>query len=294
MGHATGALSTGQRSQRVTREARVRGRTFTAVALAFCAIASAGTAGAQSMWDDPAFLLYRQAIEAMDRKAFAEADELTAKAIAQYAAHPLAYYLRGQAAAAQSRWEEAAAAFGKAAALYPGSFAAQRDLGVSLERLDKFPAAVQAYTAALAIRESDDLRARMAFALVEAGEEPRALTELQTLAARDTTLPEVWSMLGRITYGNGDWPAAEKAYTRAAALRDDGRTWFNLGVVRARLNNMQGALQAFERAAQHTDVKKQADTEAARIREAMTRDGGTSRQIRTPGQYSVPAGTSPR
>jgi len=278
----------------VKRGSRARGRRVTALSLAFCAIAGTGMAGAQSMWDDPAFQLYRQAMDAMDRKAFAEAGALTAKAIEQYPAHPLAYYLRGQAAAAESRWDEAAAAFGRAAELYPGSFAAKRDLGAVLERLDKFEEAARAYAAALAIRDRDELRARMAFALVEAGEEPRAMVELQALAARDTTLPEVWSTLGRLSYGNGEWPAAEKAYARAAALRDDGRTWFNLGVVRARLNDLPGALDAFQKAARHADVKKQADGEATRIREAMTRDSGTARQLRTPGQYAVPAGPSTR
>jgi Tfp pilus assembly protein PilF len=246
-----------------------------AVLMAGGAVLASGAAIAQSMWDDPAFVLYRQAAEAMERRSFADAEALAAKAIAQYPDHALAYYLRGQAAA-QSHWDDAATSLGKAVALYPGSVAARRDLGAVLERQDRFADAAQAYAAALDIRDSDELRVRLAYALAEAGDEPRALGERHKLTDRDTALPEAWSLLARITYGDGDWAAAEKAYARAAALRDNGRTWFNLGVVRVRLNDLPGALQAFERAAKHPDVKTQADAEASRVRAAI---GGSRRRV---------------
>lgn len=265
-----------------------RGRGLTAVALALSLTACAGSATAQTIWDDPAFLLFRQAMDAMNAREYARATELTTQAIAKLPNHPLAFYVRGQAAAAQSHWDEAAAAFGRTAELYPGSFAAQRDLGASLEHLGRVKEAAKAFEAALALREEDDLRARLAFMLAEHGEPALARTELEKLAARESTLPAVWSTLGRLAYEAKEWAPAEKAYARASSLKDDGRTWFNLGVVRVRLQDLPGALQAFERAAQHADVKPQAETEAGRIRDAMSRDTGPARQLRTPGQYSVP------
>lgn len=266
-----------------------RGRGLAVIALALGLIACATTSVVgQTIWDDPAFSLFRQAMDAMNAKDFGRAAELTAQAIATLPNHPLAYYVRGQAAAAQGRWEDAAAAFGKAAELYPGSFAAQRDLGASLEHLDKATDAAKAYEAALALRDEDELRARMAFMLFEHGEGPKARAQLERLTARDTKMPAVWSTLGRIDYEEGEWAAAEKAYARASSLMDDGRTWFNLGVVRVRLQDYPGALQAFERASKHPDVKQQAEAEVGRIREAMSRDTGPARQLRTPGQYSVP------
>ena len=72
----------------------------------------------------------------------------------------------------------------------------------------------------------------------------------------------------RVFRETGDLRASEKAFTQAVAIRDDGRTWFNLGVVRARLNDSPGALDAFEHAAQHTDTKDQAQKEIARIKGA--------------------------
>ena len=189
MGHLAGSLRADRPLSR-----RPRGHRWTAIGLAFCAIAGAGTTvAAQGIWDDPAFALYRQAVEAMDRKDYAKASELSAQAIAQQPTHVLAHYLRGQAAMFQSRWEDAAVAFGKAAELYPGSFAAQRDLGGASEQLDRVDDAARAYEAALALRDQDELRARLAFMLLKAGQQPRALTPLQALADRDTKTPEVWS-----------------------------------------------------------------------------------------------------
>ena len=250
----------------------MRGRYFTAMSFAFCALAGVGSAGAQTIWDDPAFALYRQALEAMDKKDYARAGELAAQSITKQPGNVLAHYLRGQAAAAQSRWDDAAAAFAKVAELYPESFAARRDLGISLENLNRLPDAVRAYDAALALKDQDDLRARLAMILIDAGEEPRAFKELQTLAARNSTVPQVWSALGRLHFESGELADSEKAYAKAVALKDDGRGWFNLAVVRTRLQDTPGALQAFERAAKHPEVKAQAEAEISRLRDAGKRD----------------------
>jgi tetratricopeptide (TPR) repeat protein len=264
MGHPAGSF----RAERPLSR-RPRGHRWTAVGLAFCAIATTGYASAQGIWDDPAFALYRQAVEAMDRKDYAKASELSGQAIAEQPTHVLAHYLRGQAAMFQSRWEDAAAAFGKVVELYPASFAARRDLAGANEQLNRVDDAARAYEAALALRDQDDLRLRLAFMLLKAGQLPRALTHLQTLADRDTRTPEVWSTLGRLAYEQSDLPGAEKAFTRAATLRDEGRAWFNVGVVRTRLNDLPGALQAYEKAAQHREMREPAQKEAAKVREVM-------------------------
>lgn len=271
MGHPTGTLRAERPLSRTRAPRFPGGHHWTAVGLAFCAIASVGSASAQGIWDDPAFSLYRQAVEAMDKKDYARASELTGQAIAQRPTHVLAYYLRGQAAMFQSRWDEAIAAFGKVVELYPASFAGHRDLGSAYEQLNRVDDAAREYEAALELRDQDDLRVRLAFMLLKANQQPRALPHLQALAERDSKAPEVWSALGRVAYEKSDLPVAEKDFTRAAALRDDGRTWFNLGVVRTRLNDLPGALAAFERAAQHRETREPAQKEITKVREAMKR-----------------------
>ena len=144
--------------------------------MAFCAIAGAGSAGAQGLWDDAAFSLYRQAVEAMNRKDYDAADRLVAEAIRQYPNHLLAHYLRGQAALAQSRWDAAAVAFGRVTELYPGSFAGWKSLGIAQEEVGKTDDAARAYETALTLTPADDeLRARLAFMLLKTGQEAKAM-----------------------------------------------------------------------------------------------------------------------
>ena len=279
MGNAPGAfradrtMSGEARSRRdfIAPHGRRRsGRRWTAVGMALCALASAGPTGAQSLWDDPAFALYRQAVEAMDGKDYARASDLAGQAIAAYPDHLLAHYLRGQAALAASRWEDAAQALGKVIALYPGSFAAYRDLGTAYQQLGRVPDAARAYEGALAIRPDDeDTQIRLAFTYLNAGDTDRAMPHLQRLAERDSKAPEVWTALARAAYGKGDLAASEASFTRAVALKDDGRNWFNLAVVRMRRDDFPGALQAFERSAAHAETQEQAKGEIAKLREAM-------------------------
>lgn len=269
MGHLARSLRAERPLSRTHSPRFPGGHHWTAVGLAFCAIASVGSASAQGIWEDPAFSLYRQAVEAMDKKDYARASELSGQAVAQQPTHVLAHYLRGQAAMFQSRWDDAAAAFAKVVELYPGSFAGHRDLGGAYEQLNRVDDAAREYEAAIALRDQDDLRVRLAFMLLKANRQPSALPHLQALADRDSKAPEVWNALARVAYDKSDLSTAEKNFTRAAALRDDGRTWFNLGVVRTRLNDLPGALQAFEKAVQHSDTRQPAQKEVAKVREAM-------------------------
>ena len=78
----------------------------------------------------------------------------------------------------------------------------------------------------------------------------------------------MWIALGRKAYDAGDLAATEKAFVRATSLRDDGATWFNLGVVRLRLDTPTRAREAFERAAAHAATHEQATKELERLKAA--------------------------
>jgi predicted Zn-dependent protease len=230
------------------------------------AVTAAGSAYAQSLTDDPAFALYRQAVQATEAKDYARASQLAKEAIAQYPDHLLAWYLLGQSAMGRSAWDEAADAFGNVVKRYPASFAGQRDLGLALEHLGKTDDSRAAFEKAIALRpDSQDVRLRLAFMLYEKGQKDAALPHLETLAGANSTAPEVWLLLARTYYERNDLAASEKAFTRAAGLRDDGKTWFNLGVVRLRLNNPTGARDAFKRASEHNEVREQAMRELDKL-----------------------------
>ena len=231
---------------------------------------SASAVGAQSLWDDPAFALYRQAVEAMEAKDFARASTLADEAIKAYPDHILAYYLRGQAALAERRWPDAATAFGKVVALYPGSFAGQRDLGTALQQAGRSEEAVRAYEAALKIKpDSEDIQLRLAFLFVNAKQSDKAQPLLQALAEKGTKAYDVYTTLARIAYEKDDFAGSEAAFVKALAVRDDGKTWFNLGVVRVRRNDLKGALDAFEHAAKHAETKEQAAKEIEKVKAAQ-------------------------
>jgi tetratricopeptide (TPR) repeat protein len=185
----------------------------------------------------------------------------------------LAHYLLAQAALAQQRWDEAVTALQAVVRLYPKSFAGHRELGVALAQLDRAPEAARAFEAALALRPAgadlqdlQDVQLRLALVRLKAGERDAALALLTALAQADTAIPEVWSALGRLHYEAERFADSERAFRRSAELRDDGRTWFNLAVVRLRLYDKPGAIEALERAARHPEVNAQAVAELGRLR----------------------------
>jgi predicted Zn-dependent protease len=243
----------------------------TVIGLAILALgAGAGGVGAQSLWDDPAFAFYRQAVEAMEAKDFSRASALADEAIKAYPDHVMAYYLRGQAALAERRWPDAATAFAKVVALYPGSFAGQRDLGMALQQAGRLDEAARAYEAALALKpDNEDIQLRLAFVFVNGKQPDKAQPLLQALADRGTKAYDVYSTLARIAYEKNDLAGSEAAFVKALAVRDDGKTWFNLGVVRARRNDLKGALDAFERGAKHAETKEQAAKEIEKVKAAQ-------------------------
>ena len=231
------------------------------------ATAVAAAAQAQTLTDDPAFALYRQAVQAAEERDYARATQLAREAIAQYPDHLLAWYLLGQAAMGRSAWEEAADAFTNVVKRYPASFAAHRDLGLALENLGRVDEARAAFESALTRRpDNQDVRLRLAFMLYDKGRRDEALPHLQALADADSRAAEVWLLLARTYYERNDLPASEKAFTRAVGLRDDGKTWFNLGVVRLRLDDRDAARAAFARAAAHPEVRERATRELDKLR----------------------------
>lgn len=235
-------------------------------AAAALSLLAASPSAAQSLDDDPAFALYRQAAEAFEAKDYGRAAALARDSLVHYPENLQAQYLLGQAALAEERWEEAAAAFRKVVALSRSAFAGHRELGTALAQAGHTERAIEAFEAALKLRpENEPVRLRLAFLQLQAGNRDAAFPQLRALADKGTKEPQVWAALGRLHYERGQLGESEQAFSRAATLGDDPKTWFNLGVVRLRLDDEKGARHAFERAARDSEIKAQATEQIARI-----------------------------
>src|SRR5262245_43220854 len=225
---------------------------------------------AQTLWDDPAFRLAREASEALERRDWPAAARLAREAIAEYPDHVLAHYLLARAALSQAQWDEAVQSLQTVVRLYPKSFAVHRELGPALSRLGRTAEARRAFETALALQprgpQAQEVQMLLAFVRLQAGERDKALPLLAELAQADTPVPEVWTALGRLYYEEDKLVESEQAFRRSAELRDDGRTWFNLAVVRLRRSDKPGAIEALERAARHPEVQAQAAAELRRLR----------------------------
>jgi tetratricopeptide (TPR) repeat protein len=238
------------------------------VVLILWLVLRASGVAAQSLGDDPAFVASRQATEAFNRQEYPQAEHFAREAIAHYPQHLMAHYLLGQIAMAEARWDEAVQALSTVVSLYHTCFVGYRDLGMALEQAQRLDEAATAYQTARTLRpENEVVQARLAFLHLQAGRQDAAFTLLKPLAEQGTTLPEVWAILGRLLYDAKDFLASENALRRAVELRDDGRSWFNLGAVRLYLKDYQGALAAFEQAARHPDSQEQARSEMEKIRQ---------------------------
>ena len=129
---------------------------------------------------------------------------------------------------------------------------------------------MRAYEAALKLKPDDeDIQLRLAFVFVNAKQADKAQPLLQALADKGTKAYDVYTTLARIAYEKDDLAGSEAAFVKALAVRDDGKTWFNLGVVRVRRNDLKGALDAFERAAKHAETKEQAAREIEKVKAAL-------------------------
>ena len=129
---------------------------------------------------------------------------------------------------------------------------------------------MRAYEAALKIKpDNEDIQLRLAFLFVNAKQSDKAQPLLQALADKGTKAYDVYTTLARIAYEKDDLAGSEAAFVKALAVRDDGKTWFNLGVVRVRRNDLKGALDAFEHAAKHAETKEQAGREIEKVKAAL-------------------------
>ena len=289
MGHVTGALSSSRADWATDAADRRRGRAWVAVGLGLCLLAAAVAAGAQSIWDDPAFQLLRQAMDALN-----DGKTRAGRRAGRRRPSPSSRIIRSPTTCAgrprppSRSGTRRPASFAKAAELYPGLVRGP----ARSRRVLRAPRQAQGVDAGVQGRARHPRPGRPpgahgAHARRERRGAGRAWRSSRSSPRATARSPRCGPRSAVSRTRRGDWAGAEKAYAKAVALKDDGRNWFNLGVVRVRLKDLPGALKAFEQAGQDPDRQ-----EAGGYRGRPRPRGDEPRERRRPAS-SVPPGSSP-
>ena len=170
MGHRAGSLRAEHPLSR-----RPRGHHWTAIGLAFCAIAGAGTTVGPGHLGRSGLRALPPGRRGQGPEGLREG-ERALRPGHRAAAHPRARSLPARAG------RDVPVAVGRGGGrvregggALPGLVRGPARPGGAHEQLNRVDDAARAYEAALALRDQDDLRARLAFMLMKAGQQPRAL-----------------------------------------------------------------------------------------------------------------------
>jgi tetratricopeptide (TPR) repeat protein len=145
---------------------------------------------------------------------------------------------------------EAARSFDEALKLAPGDAAAWFGLGGARYVMGRRDEALAAYDRGLAI---DSVATApiftVGFILFEGGKIEEAATRFRrVIAIGGQDVPRARVNLGLCLEATGRFAEAAREYEQGDPT--DPRTWFNLGLVRRRLGNVQGAIEAFTKASE--------------------------------------------
>jgi protein O-GlcNAc transferase len=137
----------------------------------------------------------------------------------------------------QKRWEEAVHPFGQVVDLNPQDASAWSSLAATLWAIGDLAAADEAYQRSLQIT-SEHLPTQNNYArlLLERGKAQQALSVLEEVLARDSTMVTAWLALGNAHLNRGDHNQAALAFQRALNLTPGNRE-IRRGVVEALIRN---------------------------------------------------------
>ena len=185
----------------------------------------------------------------------------------------LALFQQGNALAAQSRFLEAADAFGSAAALSPALVEAQSNLGVALECLGRLDEAEAALRRAIVSRpDFFDAHFNLARVLVARGVLAEALDATQYAAQRQPSHSDLWLELGNLQLQLHAPAAAEHSYRRALAqgTTQPALARCNLGVALRHEGRLEEAVTCFRDAADADPTLVVAHSNLGSMREELS------------------------
>lgn len=166
--------------------------------------------------------------------------------------NPDVLYNLGLAFIGKKRPDLAEAKLLKAIRLKPGFSVARNDLGVAYLDLKRWDSAIQQFKIVkddLFYDNSENAAINLGLAYLGKGDYPKALEELQAVAAQNPRNPVVRLSLGRVWFAMGKSELAIAEYTKALGIyRDYGAAHYYLGQAQIKLNRIDAARASFKEA----------------------------------------------
>jgi tetratricopeptide (TPR) repeat protein len=157
--------------------------------------------------------------------------------------------IRGRQAAREGRHQDAVAAYREACAVEPGNAVLRYDLALELEAVGDLDGARRAFhdAAALDVRDADAL-SDLGRLEIAADRRAAAREALDAALRRDPVHPRGWNNRGVLHFLDGEYEAAERAFSTAVALDSSlADAWFNLADTRDELGDREGGAEARRR-----------------------------------------------
>lgn len=177
--------------------------------------------------------------------------------------NPDVLYNLGMAFIGKKRPDLAEAKLLKAILLKPGFSVARNDLGVAYLDLKRWDSAIQQFKIVkddLFYENNENASINLGLAYLGKGNYPKALEELQAVAAMNPHNPVVRLSLGRVWFAMDKSEQAIVEYSKALAIyRDYGAAHYYLGLAQLKLNKIDAARASFKEA-----VRLIPDTEPGR------------------------------
>lgn len=166
--------------------------------------------------------------------------------------NPDVLYNLGLAFIGKKRPDLAEAKLLKAILLKPGFSVARNDLGVAYLDLKRWDSAIQQFKIVkddLFYENSENASINLGLAYLGKGDYPRALDELQGVAALNPRNPVVRLSLGRVWFAMDKSEQAIAEYSKALAIYSDyGAAHFYLGQAQLKLSRIDAARASFKEA----------------------------------------------
>lgn len=224
---------------------------FNSVVIMFVALVVSGcVSGRNNPKPDPAAYHYQMGLSYLGERNFSSALFDLTEAEKLDPENPDVIYNLGKAFVGKKRPDLAEAKFLKAIQLRPAFSVARNDLGVAYLELKRWDSAIQQFKIVkddLFYANNESACINLGLAYLGKGDYPKALEELQDVAAQNQHNPIVRLYLGRVWFAMDKTEQAIVEYAKALAIyKDYGAAYFYLGQAQLKLNKIDAARASFK------------------------------------------------